>query len=244
MEPERMNTHKYGFKDPNLEELRKLATLVTDVNGFVKCHGRFLYILFTRIEDILLNTLVEFYDLVYQCFTFPNYQLVPTLEECAHLKSDIEANFITKGCIKGISVEFLMKKANYFASAGSMNAFEDILALLIYGLVLFPNVDNFVDVNAIQIFLIGNLIPTLLGDTYHSIHSKTNKHKRTIVCCASLLYNLPQTLTFWDNKECLRQSQRIMSLTSSNIVWYSHVYFYTKIVDSCGEFSNVCLLGT
>ena len=35
-------------------------------------------------------------------------------------------------------------------------AFEDVLALLIYGLVLFPNPDSFVDVNAIKIFLSRN----------------------------------------------------------------------------------------
>ena len=29
--------------------------------------------------------LVQFYDHLYRCFTFPDYQLVPTLEEYAHL---------------------------------------------------------------------------------------------------------------------------------------------------------------
>ena len=52
----------------------------------------------------------------------------------------------------------------------STAAFEAIFALFAYGLFLFPNIDKFVDVNAIRIFLIGNPIPTLLGDTYYSIH--------------------------------------------------------------------------
>ncbi|XP_058777723.1 uncharacterized protein LOC131651985 [Vicia villosa] len=234
MESGRRNTHKHSFKDPNLEELRKLVTLMTNIE-----------------------------DTVYRCFTFPDFQLVPTLEEYAHLipklqvivsalhlkKSNIDNNFITKGCIRGITIEFLIKKATYFASAGSMTAFEDILALLIYGMVLFPNIDNFVDVNVIRIFLLGNPVPTPLGDICHSIHFRTDKHKGTIVCCAPLLYrwfisHLPHTPAFWDNKGCLRWSQGIMSLTSTDIVWYSHVFFYTKIVDSCGEFSNVPLLGT
>ncbi|XP_058777623.1 uncharacterized protein LOC131651912 [Vicia villosa] len=218
MESGRRNTHKYSFKDAYLEELRKLVTLMTNVENTGKRHGRLLYILSTRVEVGLLNTLVQFYDPVYRCFTFPDYQLVPTLEEYAHLvgihvsnkirfcgleeisklqviasalhlkKSDIDNNFITKECIRGIIVEFLIKKATYFASAGSMTAFEDILALLIYGMVLFPNIDNFVDVNVIRIFLLGNPVPTPLGDIYHSIHFRTDKHKGTIVCCALLLY--------------------------------------------------------
>ena len=33
----------------------------------------------------LLSVLVQFYDPLYCCFTFPNYQLMLTLEEYAHL---------------------------------------------------------------------------------------------------------------------------------------------------------------
>ena len=35
-----------------------------------------------------------------------------------------------------------------------------------------------------------------------------------------------------------------MSLTNDDITWYSSVYDNVKIIDSCGEFSNVPLLGT
>lgn len=35
-----------------------------------------------------------------------------------------------------------------------------------------------------------------------------------------------------------------MPLINSNISWYSQVFFYAKIVDICGEFSNFTLLGT
>ena len=33
----------------------------------------------------LLSVLVQFYDPFYRCFAFPDYHLVPTLEEYAHL---------------------------------------------------------------------------------------------------------------------------------------------------------------
>ena len=41
---------------------------------------------------------------------------------------------------------------NQFWDSLDFQTFEDILALLIYGLVLFPNSDAFGDVNAVKIF--------------------------------------------------------------------------------------------
>ena len=60
-------------------------------------------------------------------------------------------------------------KAQLFWDDMDFQAFEEVLDLLIYGLVLFPNPDSFVDVNAIKIFLSRNPMPTLLGDILHSI---------------------------------------------------------------------------
>ena len=65
----------------------------------------------------------------------------------------------------------------------SEDAFEAIFVLLIYGLVLFPNIDKFVDVNAIRIFSTLNPVPTLLGDTYFSLHMRNAKGGGAIVCC-------------------------------------------------------------
>ena len=44
-----------------------------------------MFVLSTDVEDDLLCTLVQFYDPVYRCFTFPKYQLFPTMEEYAYL---------------------------------------------------------------------------------------------------------------------------------------------------------------
>ncbi|KAI5440710.1 hypothetical protein KIW84_010256 [Lathyrus oleraceus] len=190
------------------------------------------------------------------CFTFPDYQLVPMLEEYAHLlgipvsskvpfsgleeitrshlitralhlkKSEIEDHWVKKGGLFGLPSDFLIKEAIAFAQAGSVDAFEAIFVLLIYGLALFPNIDDFVDVNAIRILLIGNLVPTLMGDMYFSLHLRNSKGGGTIVCRIPLLYkwfilHLPQTPAFMENKQCLR----------------------LEIIDCCGEFSNVPLIG-
>ncbi|KAI5435909.1 hypothetical protein KIW84_022363 [Lathyrus oleraceus] len=235
MERLKRHTKKYSFRQPDLKELRNLTSYVLDPFGFKARYGKLLPLLTTQVDEGLMNTLAQFYDPLYHCFSFPDFQLLPTLEEYAHLV--------------GLPSEFLIAQATVYGKVMSEDAFEAIFVLLIYGLVLFPNIDKFVDVNAIRIFSVLNLVPTLLGDTYFSLHLRNAKGSGTIVCCLPLLYkwfisHLPQTVAFKENKGCLRWSTRLMSLTNDDISWYDRAYDGVQIIDSCGEFSNVPLLGT
>jgi hypothetical protein len=231
MDKQRRNTKKYSFRQPDLKELRSLTSYVLDPLEFKARHGKLLSILATQVDEGLMSVLVQFYDPLYRCFTFPDFQLLPTLEECAYLmgipildqlsfnglervpssqeiadllhidESDIDAHMTTKGGIQGLPSDFLIDQATMFGKAMSEDASEAIFVLLIYGLVLFPNIDKFVDVNAIRIFSTLNPVPTLLGDTYFSLHMRNAKGGGTIVCCLPLLYkwfisHLPQTLAF------------------------------------------------
>ena len=38
-----------------------------------------------KMKEGILSTLVQFYDPMYHCFTFPDYQLMPALEEYFYL---------------------------------------------------------------------------------------------------------------------------------------------------------------
>ncbi|KAI5394882.1 hypothetical protein KIW84_061489 [Lathyrus oleraceus] len=133
-------------------------------------------------------------------YSFSGLERVPTSQEIAYMlhidESLVGDHMTTKGGIQGLPSEFLIAQATMNGKAMSEDAFEAIFVLLIYGLVLFPNIDKFVDVNTISIFSTLNLVPTLLGDTYFSLHMRNAKGGGTI------------------------------------------------IIDSCGEFSNVPLLGT
>src|SRR4030043_1442756 len=80
----RRYTKKFVFKSPNVLKLRELASFVTSPDYFRLRHGFLLSILQTNVEKGILNTLVQFYDPLYHCFTFPDYQLVPTLEEYSY----------------------------------------------------------------------------------------------------------------------------------------------------------------
>ncbi|XP_050908377.1 uncharacterized protein LOC127122001 [Lathyrus oleraceus] len=275
----RKSTQKYTFRTPKLEDLKKLASLVTSTENFQDLYGKLLSILGIEMEDGLLNTLVQFYDSMYHCFTFLDCHLMPTLEEYSYLvglsisnqipfygleedpkpldiakalhlkKFEIEDHMTSKSGIQGIPAKFLIGRAHYFAGIRSVDAFEAIFALLIYGLVLLPNADNFVEINSIKIFLIGNPVPTLLGDTCYFIHHRTSKGGGMIVCGTPFLYkwfisHLPRSSSFWDLNNGLRWSQKIMALTHSDIVRYNRVYDGVMTIDRCDEFLNVPLLGT
>ena len=96
-------------------------------------------------------------------------------------ESQVGAHMTIKGGIQGLPSDFLIAKATLFGKAMIKEPFEAIFVLLIYGLVLFPNIDNFVDVNAIRIFSLLNPIPTLLGDTYFSLHMRNANGGGSIV---------------------------------------------------------------
>ena len=151
----------------------------------------------------MMSVLFQFFDPEHHCFTFPDYQLVPTMEEFSkllgvpildqtpftslekvpkpgdiavalHLKwSNIVSNWETRSGVKGFLAKFLLEKARLFLDAMSFQDFKDILALLIYGLVLFPNLDQLIDVSTIKMFLSRNHVPTLLGEILHSLHTRT-----------------------------------------------------------------------
>ncbi|XP_050909143.1 uncharacterized protein LOC127122913 [Lathyrus oleraceus] len=220
-------------------------------DDFKEAYGNLLVILNTEVNITVVHTRMQFYDPLLRCFTFQDYQLAPTFEEYSHIlgiriknqvpyihtkelpkyqdlvealhigKKEVELNLKPKGGIHGFTFKFLVDKDIDFAEARSWTTFNTNLDLLIYGIVLFPNMEEFVDLAAIHIFLTQNLIPTLLADTYYSIHGP-----------------------FVENKDNLKWSQRIMSLKAKDISWYSRVYDGVKLILNYGDFPNVPLLST
>lgn len=73
---------------------------------------------------------------------------------------------------------------------------------------LVPSFDDFVAMDAIKTFLIGNPVPTLLADAYHSVHMRNSYIGGMITCCVPMLYkwfiyHLPRSHAFWDLKDGL-----------------------------------------
>ena len=77
-------THRYEFKKPDLESLRRLPRKLRDPDHFRNRYGCLMDILMVKVDEGLLNTLVQFYYPICHGFTFPDFQLFPTLEEYSH----------------------------------------------------------------------------------------------------------------------------------------------------------------
>ncbi|XP_050896668.1 uncharacterized protein LOC127103455 [Lathyrus oleraceus] len=218
-----------------------------------KSYDDILGILNTEVNIMSTHTLVQLYVSPMRCFTFQDYQLAPTLEEYSYItgveikdqvtfinindlpkfhhiveaihleKKKVEINLKPKGGTHCFTLKFMIDKAITFVDAGSWNSFNVILDLLIYGILLFPNIKDIVELTSIRIFMSGNHVPTLLADTYYSIQLRNQKKKGTIVLCAPLLYicfisHFPNKGHFVENKVNLKCSQRIISLTSDDIL--------------------------
>ncbi|XP_050889305.1 uncharacterized protein LOC127094524 [Lathyrus oleraceus] len=277
----------YKFPEVNMDSLLKMAERFPPGNLeiFKSYYGNIIDYLKTplsKYQHSALHTLLQFYDPPLRCFTFPDYQLAPTLEEYScilgipiklqvpfHVSMEVpdsehvvvalylgkfmvDANLKTKGGLLGFQLSFILTTLDPLAKKENWKVFSTVLACNIYGIVLFPNMVGFVNMNAIRIFMMGNLVPTFLGDIYHSIHSKNHKKRGGLVwCCAPLLYHwfrshLPCKGAFADNKETSKWSKRLMELTSKDLVWYNlrlDRMGRSKVIVSCGEFPNVPLMG-
>ena len=70
------------------------------------------------------------------------------------MKKDlIDSSFRDKGNAKGFSSKFFFEKDTLFPNSGSWDAFYAIFALIIYGLVLFPSIEGFIDKVVITTFI-------------------------------------------------------------------------------------------
>src|ERR1044072_4761150 len=78
-------SQKYSFKEPKIEGLTSLIDEFKSPENFWKKYGTILSLMKLKMKDGLLYTLVQFYDPLYHFFTFPDYQLVSTLEEYSYL---------------------------------------------------------------------------------------------------------------------------------------------------------------
>ncbi|XP_045802783.1 uncharacterized protein LOC123896441 [Trifolium pratense] len=142
----------------------------------------------------------------------------------------------------------LEAKASDLLAKKEWGSFNAILALLVYGLVLFPKVNDSIDMPAIGVFLVGSPVHALLADFHLSLCSRHEKRRGgTIVCCTPLMQlwlysHLPKKGFFVENQDQFSWPNRMVALTEKDIAWYSREYDGTKIILRCGGFPNVPLI--
>ncbi|WJX77329.1 hypothetical protein P8452_60649 [Trifolium repens] len=253
-------------------------------SAFIFKYGNILDLLFTDVQFEALTALAQFYDPPMRCFLFQDFQLAPTLEEFERIIGiplkgkgpfveighpptvkklaealnigvlEFASNVTTKGKVPGFLRSYLEEKARKFAASRDMKSFNNVLALLVYGLVLFPSSENFVDFSAISVFWAvlskdKDPVPALLADVYYALHMRHDKQGGNIICCFPLLYcwfasHLCKDQSQLKKMDRYEWSQFLASLTKNVIRWYPRKLDIKEIIISCGEFPNVPLIGS
>ncbi|XP_058741278.1 uncharacterized protein LOC131613645 [Vicia villosa] len=223
-------THTYSFHREGLIQLGQLGGLITGHNKtvFTENYGNILTLLDSHVDEWEKPDLNNIANALYLSI------------------EDVLGNWKKNGSTQGFYMSFLVEKAQELASKKMWEAFNALLAVLIYGIVMFPNIHKFVDLAAICLFVEKNPIPTLLADTYYSVHSRYGKGG-AIRNCLPLLYtwfksHLPTSGPFVTSTQ--KWHQRIMGLTGNDIVWCPTGMDVEKVITSCGTFDNVPLIGT
>lgn len=145
--PPRKRTFSFWYKEPQIDNLKALSSRVTPIkhNKFLTTYGNILDLIKEKVNFGALTALAQYYDIPLQCFTFPDFQITPTLEDFKRIlgrpikdhnpfprmeedftitrlasvlgldANEVVANWEPKGVIKGFTRKYLEGHAWKFA---------------------------------------------------------------------------------------------------------------------------------
>ncbi|KAL5153334.1 hypothetical protein HKD37_19G052913 [Glycine soja] len=233
-----------GLDTTSIKELGRLMEPL-QMQAFRKTYGKILDLTIAEVSIEAIASLTQYYDQPLRCFTFGDFQLVPTIEEFEEiLGCPLEGRkpYLFSGClpslsriatvvkdsargldrvkqtqngIAGLPRKYLEDKARDMANQEDWVPFMDVLALLIFGVVLFPNVDGLVDLAAIDAFL------------HTTIARKARCHRS----CAE--------------KRGIDWDQLLAGIGGRTISWFPRWKEGKEgVIFSCGGYPNIPLIGT
>ncbi|KAL5191288.1 hypothetical protein HKD37_04G010582 [Glycine soja] len=200
----------------DVTSLKELGRLMGPLQrqAFRKVYGKILDLTAAEVFTEAVVSLVQYYDQPLRCFTFGDFQMVPTIEEFEEIlgcplggrKPYLFSGFLpslrkiaavdrmkhTRNGVVGLPRKYLEGEARDMASQEKWSPFADILALLIFGVVLFPNVDGLVDLAAIDAFLAyhhskESPVAAILAYLFDTFDRRCEKNSARIVCCLPAL---------------------------------------------------------
>ncbi|KAA0056623.1 girdin-like [Cucumis melo var. makuwa] len=178
---------------------------------FSKKYGHIAELMYILVNYFALRAIINFWDPAYGCFTFGSCDLLPTIEEYQAMLSmpekereivyffnpkqttktttEIQKYIKVKGGEENVPFDYLIKMTQTYID-------EDkgltLLALCIYGAVIFPKAEGYVDGKVIKLFFemergVNPIIP-ILAKTFRSLNYCRNKGEGKFNCCVPLLY--------------------------------------------------------
>jgi hypothetical protein len=270
-----------------------------DEAAFFGKYGRLLEIAKIGVLNPAIKALINFWDPDYRCFSFGNVDLCPTIEEYGMLmefpkhlhqvyfplrndkvipelskllKIPHLSRFLEKNGSglkwKFLEVELEKKKEQYV----SVLERDRLIALGIYGLVLFPSLKGVISLEAAAAFVEyenTHVNPTtaILAETLLTLNHFRKTGKGAVRCCTQLLYiwmvshvetKKPIFNNFWwFNQKPLKIMEeeewgilgdqgwmkKLQELPSSNFSWKAPWVKSVDVIVSCGQKCWVPLIG-
>ncbi|KAG8482630.1 hypothetical protein CXB51_024213 [Gossypium anomalum] len=163
---------------------------------FYQNYGDLPYLLDVKVDRHLFRAMVQFWNPAYCCFTFGDIDLIPTLEEYTALLHYPRIQGY-KAYVRPASLLTFMKKLVIITGMSEQWAVAhvkkrvDVLALSIYGLVIFQKALGHIDEAVADLFdRLGKQntpVPAILAETFRSLSACRRAGERRFIGCAQLL---------------------------------------------------------
>ncbi|KAL5137554.1 hypothetical protein HKD37_10G027905 [Glycine soja] len=283
-----------GLDVTTLKELGQLMGPLQR-QAFRKVYGKILDLTAVEVFTEVVVSLAQYYDQPLRCFMFGDFQMVPTIEEFEEIlgcplggrKPYLFSRFLpslskiaavvgdsareldrmkqTRNGVVGLPRKYLEGKARDMASQEKWVPFADILALLIFGVVLFPNVDGLVDLAAIDALLAyhhskESPVVAILVDLFDTFDRRCEKNNARIICCLPALcvwlvshlfqQDIRHPCPLQSYRSCVEKrrldwDQHLTVIGGSTINWFPRWKEGKEgVLFSCGDYPNVPLIGT
>ncbi|KAL4361251.1 hypothetical protein GQ457_04G017670 [Hibiscus cannabinus] len=268
---------------------------------FFKKYGDLPYLLDISIDKVLFRALAQFWNPAYNCFTFGSIDLVPTIEEylslirCPRMQIDnpylkapsspafqrklskitgkdeqwIAPRIKAKGGTQCIAWKFIQELIQAQHEPVKQ---VDLLALSIYGLVIFPKSLGYIDDAVVELFSSlhagVNPVPAMLAETFRSLTACKKAGEGRFIGCAQLLlawfhshfwkpvkttyracfenYSPLQDLASTPRQENIPHEKWmsvLQNLQEKDVIWKASWFFPENIIYRCEGFDWVPLLG-
>ncbi|KAH1229350.1 hypothetical protein GmHk_10G029127 [Glycine max] len=240
----------------SIKELGRLMEPL-QMQAFRKTYGKILELTIAEVSIEAIASLTQYYDQPLRCFT-----IATVVKDSAR---GLDRMKQTRNGIVGLPRRYLEDKARGMANQGDWVPFMDVLALLIFGVVLFPNVDGLVDLAAIDAFLAychGKESPVVavLADLFDTFDRRCEKSSAQIICCLPalcvwLVSHLFQQDTrhacpLLSHRSCTEKrridwDQLLAGIGGRTISWFPRWKEGKEgVLFSCGGYPNIPLIGT
>jgi len=179
---------------------------------------------------------------------------------------ELEGRLVTRRGEKGFPQKYLETYLHQLADKEDWETFMDVLALVIYGVLVFPNQEDLVDYDTIGVFVAvktraENPVSAILADIYATLDLWQERRKRKMACCLSALYvwlvshigeravglRCPIELALKRGPEPRggdEWKQFFVGLNETKIQWQPSWQSRSHLAYSCGKYPNVPFVGT